>query len=177
MSELTPKDIQSIERGEASYINTGLMARLYGIKFQLNNEADPNNHSLLERFEYWKAGADILSDNYILGVGTGDTDDAFRSYYKKSSTLLTEENQHRSHNMYLTVFLTLGIVGISLFIALHVQFIQLSIQKKNILALAFVVVVLLSFLIEDTLETQTGVTFYALFFGLFFSPKNSKTLN
>ena len=177
LSKLAPEDVQSIENGEASYIKTGIMARLYGIKFQLNNEGNPNNHSLLERFEYWKAGLSIVSRNYIMGVGVGDTDDAFKSYYKQSSTLLTEKNKHRSHNMYLTVFITLGVVGISLFMAMHILFIQLNLKKKNVLASAFIVVILLSFLIEDTLETQTGITFYALFFGLFFSTKHSKKLN
>ncbi|MDG1148073.1 MAG: O-antigen ligase family protein [Crocinitomicaceae bacterium] len=177
LSNLIPGDIQAIENGEASYINTGITARLYGIKYQLNNTDNPNNHSLLERFEYWKAGAQILSDNYIFGVGVGDVDDAFKSYYKKSNTLLTEENQHRSHNMYLTVFITLGIVGLSIFTLLHIQFIRLNLTHKNLLALIFIVIMLLSFLIEDTLETQTGITFYALFLGLFFSSKQAEKID
>ena len=177
LSKLTIEDIQSIENGDANYIKTGLMARAYGVKFELNNKADPNNHSLLERLEYWKTSIRILSDNYILGVGTGDIDDVFKSYYKNSGTLLTLENQHRAHNMYLTVFITLGILGISIFITLHIQLIRLNLKNKDILGLTFIMIFLLSFLIEDTLETQVGVTFYALFLGLFFSTQNEKKLD
>lgn len=167
LSKLSTEDIRSIEKGEASYIKTGIMARVYGVKFQLNNVADPNNHSLLERIEFWKAGFRILSKNYILGVGTGDTNDAFLEAYKNSNTLLILENQKRSHNMYLSVFLTLGIIGFALFMMIQIRFIQLNIRKKDVLALSFIVIILLSFLIEDTLETQTGITFYSLFLGLF----------
>lgn len=174
LSKLTKKDIKSIENGDASYIKTGLMARMYGVKFQLLNEANPNNHSLLERLEYWKTGAKILSENFILGVGTGDTDDAFKLEYKKSNSLLTIENQRRSHNMFLSVFITLGIVGITIFILWHIQFIRLNLKRKNVLAISFIVVAILSFLIEDTLETQTGITFYALFLGLFLNESQSK---
>ena len=174
LSKLTKKDIKSIENGNASYINTGIMARVYGVKFQLINETDPNDHSLLERIEYWKTGIKILSENFILGVGVGDTDDAFKLEYKNSDSMLTIENQRRSHNMFLSVFITLGIVGIILFIFWHIQFIRMNLKRKNVLAISFIVVALLSFLIEDTLETQTGITFYALFLGLFISDPQLK---
>ena len=174
LSKLTKKDIKSIENGEASYIKTGFMARMYGVKFQLINETNPNNHSLLERLEYWKTGVKILSENFLLGVGTGDTDDAFKLEYKNSDSLLTLENQRRSHNMFLSVFITLGIVGITIFILWHIQFIRLNLKRRNVLAISFIVLAILSFLIEDTLETQTGITFYALFLGLFLSEPQLK---
>ena len=169
LAMLTEDDIKNIEKGYPSRINTGIMARLYGVKFQLNNETDPNNHSLLERLEYWKAGMNILSNNILIGVGTGDINDVFKTYYNQSNSLLTEENRNRTHNMYLTVFITLGIFGIVLFILIQAYFIRLNFKKRDVLALSFIVLILISFLIEDTLETQTGITFYALFLGLFSS--------
>ena len=120
LSKLTQKDISNIEEGNASSKNYGIMVRLYGIKYQLNNESNPNGHSLLERIEYWTAGIDILSSNYLTGVGTGDVQDTFNSYYIENNSPLTPENRHRAHNMYLTIFLTFGILGISLFIWMHI---------------------------------------------------------
>ena len=176
LSMLKTEDIKSIENGETNYIKTGLMARIYSIKYELNNNKDPNNHSLLERLEYWKCGLNILSKNYILGVGIGDVDDAFKSCYKKTNTLLLAENQHRAHNMYLTIFISLGVLGILIFILFHAFLFKLMIKKKDILGLFFLVIILISFMIEDTLETQAGITFYSLFIGLF-SPNKTNQQN
>ena len=167
LSKLSEKDILNIEKGNASVVTYGILARLYGLKFELNNEKDPNGHSLLERIEFWKGGMRILSGNYIIGVGTGDVQDSFNAYYTQTSSQLLEENRNRSHNMYLTIFLTFGIAGIVLFIWLHISFISFNVKNNETLAILFIVIVLSSFLIEDTLETQTGITFYSLFLGLF----------
>lgn len=173
---LTEEDIHNIEKGNATYINTGILARLYGVKYQLLNETDPNNHSLLERLEYWNAGLHILKDNYFFGVGTGDIDDSFKNYYINSNSQLTEDNRNRSHNMYLTVFVTLGVIGITVFLWIHFYFIKLNFRKRDVLAISFIVLIMLSFLIEDTLETQTGITFYSLFLALFSTKTSSKEL-
>jgi hypothetical protein len=165
--KLSEKDIINIENGNASAVTSGILARLYSLKFELNNEKDPNGHSLLERIEFWKGGIHILSDNYIIGVGTGDVQDSFNAYYTETSSQLSEENRNRSHNMYLTIFLTFGITGIVLFIWLHISFISFNAKNNETLAILFIIIALSSFLIEDTLETQTGITFYALFLGLF----------
>src|SRR5690606_3072077 len=72
LKQLSKKEIRNIEMGQASIYNTGIMARIYGIKHQINNIKSPNNHSILERLEYWKVGVSILKKNWLIGVGTGD---------------------------------------------------------------------------------------------------------
>ena len=56
VKKLTAFDIHNIENGIASIelLQTGIMARLNGIKYQFDNNFDPNGHSILQRFEYWK---------------------------------------------------------------------------------------------------------------------------
>ena len=174
LSMLKTDDLKSIENGETNYIKNGIMARIYNIKYQLYNNKDPNNHSLLQRLEYWKCGLKILSKNYILGVGIGDVEDTFKTYYKKTNTLLTAKNQHRAHNMYLTIFISIGLLGILIFIFIHVFFFNLMLKKKNILGVFFVTIILISFTIEDTLETQAGITFYSLFIGLLSTNETKK---
>ena len=174
LSMLKLEDLKSIENGETNYIKNGLMSRIYSIKYQLYNNKDPNNHSLLQRLEYWKCGIKILSKNYIVGVGIGDVEDTFKSYYKKTKTLLLLENQHRAHNMYLTIFISLGILGILIFLFIHVFFFKLMLKKKNILGIFFIIIILISFTIEDTLETQAGITFYSLFIGLLSTNETKK---
>jgi hypothetical protein len=167
INQLTKKDIRNIELGRASSINSGLLARFYGIKHQLNNARTPNNHSILERINYWKAGISILKNNWLIGVGTGDVQTAFDQEYVRSNSLLQLENRHRTHNMFLTVFITFGISGLFVFCWMIVHFIRFNLLHHQLVGLFFILIAIVSFIPEDTLETQTGVTFFALFYGLF----------
>ena len=168
-SKLTKKDIESIENGCTTVHYKGMIARIYGLKYQLSNVSDPNGHSFLQRLEYWKTGAEIAKKNWIIGVGTGDAQLVFNHQYYINKSILREENRDRSHNMYLTVLLTIGIVGLVLLLWSHIRFFVLNFKSGQIVAVLFMSIVLLSYFMEDTLETQTGVTFFALFYGLFFN--------
>lgn len=178
LARLTPREIKDIEYGIGSYQNRGLVGRLYGIKFQLINNENPNHHSLLERLEYWKTGLKILQKNLIFGVGTGDVQDAFNQQYEEDHSPLILEKRKRAHNMFLTFAITFGIIGLILFLLLNGFYIKNAIQNQSIVALLFITIALLSFLMEDTLETQTGVTFYAFFFALYMQlPQQKPTTN
>jgi len=42
-----------------------------------------------------------------------------------------------------------------------------NIRNHHLIGLFFILIAVVSFIPEDTLETQTGVTFFALFYGLY----------
>jgi len=174
VKQLTKKEIQDIEMGHASVVREGIIARFYGIKHQLNNAKTPNNHSILERMRYWKAGISIIKNNWLIGVGTGDVQDAFNAEYEASHSLLQLENRHRTHNMFLTVFITFGIGGFLLFCWMIIHFTIANIRNHQLIGLFFILIAVVSFIPEDTLETQTGVTFFALFYGLYSISHSSK---
>jgi len=167
---LSRKDIENVEMGRPSIHYNGLMPRLHSLRFQLNYADNPNGHSLLQRFEYWKAGLALASANWLIGVGSGDVQDSFNHYYETSNSPLTEENRRRAHNQFLTYWISFGIIGLLLFLTLIVLFIRSNYQKKSLIGLLFIAIAVSSFFMEDTLETQTGVTFFALFLGLFLVP-------
>lgn len=168
---LTKEDIKNIEKGCASIYCTGLPARIYSLKYQLNNNKDPNGHSLLQRLEYWKTGTIIAQNNILFGTGTGDVQDAFDLEYIKQNSALNLENRKRAHNMYLTVLLSIGIIGLFFFLWFHIEFIIYNLRLGNMLGVALISILLISYLFEDTLETQTGVFFAALIFALFTVPQ------
>lgn len=167
--KLTDQDISFIEKGIASIKEnqTGLTARLEGIKFQINNSIDPNGHSLLQRFEYWRTGIKIIKQNWLIGVGTGDVQKAFDEQYKKDNSLLTDKNRLRAHNTYLTNWISFGIVGLIVFLWMIYYFLRSHIRTHSYLPVMFMLVACSTFFIEDTLETQMGTTFFAFFYGLF----------
>jgi hypothetical protein len=66
-----------------------------------------------------------------------------------------------------------------IFIAFLFQFIKPYLNNNqtsfSLLALSFWSIAVLSFLVEDTLETQMGVTFFAFFVGLFWAHQKQKS--
>lgn len=167
--QLSQKEIRLIEAGTNSILVTkgGLNARLHGIRMQIEYSDNPNGHSLLQRLEYWKAAKNIIAKNWIFGVGTGDIDDAFKKYYVSSHSKLTFENQHRSHNQFMTSWITSGIFGFAAFILWWLVQLKTAWKLKAFEWLCFAFICCFSFLTEDTIETQMGVTFVAFFFALF----------
>ncbi|MFK7784768.1 MAG: O-antigen ligase family protein [Crocinitomicaceae bacterium] len=174
---LSKKDIGNIEMGRPSVNYHGLMPRMHALRFQLNYADNPNGHSLLQRFEYWKAGLALVGSNWLIGVGSGDVQDSFNKYYESSNSTLTLENRRRAHNQFLTYWISFGIIGFLLFLSLLIVFIRLNYRQKSIMGLLFIVIAISSFFMEDTLETQTGVTFFGLFLGLFLVPKSKGELS
>lgn len=172
LAKLSDEEIKYIEQGIPSvqYLETGVMERLYGLKFEIQqykNEADPTGHSLLQRFEHWRAGTAIIKENWLIGVGTGDVQDAFNKKYNELNSKLDKKHRKRAHNQFLTFWISFGIVGFLFFILFWFLFIKKIIKTKNSFALAFALIAIASFLPEDTLETQQGVTFIALFTAIF----------
>jgi|TARA_R110000737_G_scaffold353511_1_gene406515 hypothetical protein len=169
LSKLSKKDIRNIENGVPSplLLKKGLLSRLTTIRYQIENANNPNGQSLLQRIEYWKTGTSIIKENPIIGVGTGDVQDAFNEQYLRNKTILQPEYWFRAHNMFLTVQISFGILGSILFLLFLLSFLRKNYDQRNILAVCLFGVIIVSFFIEDTLETQTGVTLFSLFFGLF----------
>ena len=169
VAKLLVSDIQNIEKGYADINETksGLMARLYGLRFQIHHSQNPSGHSLLERLEYWKTALEIIKENPIIGVGTGDVNDQFLSKYDELKSPLTEERRLRAHNSYLTETITFGILGLVFFISWLLYFLYQQFKFQQLFGVVFMLVAIATFLIEDTLETQMGVTFFALFYAVF----------
>jgi hypothetical protein len=169
MTRLSAQEIEWIENGTASILFTkgGIKARLYSIQNQLENHDDPNGHSLLQRLFYWKAATAIISENWLFGVGAGDVEQVFQNHYTSTNSLLKIENRKRAHNQYLTSWVTSGIFGFIAFLLLWVFQIRTAWKSNIIEWLCFCAICVSSFLSEDTIETQVGLTFVAFFFGLF----------
>ncbi len=169
LSKLTKEDFENIENGLASpmLLEKGIFARLSAIRYQIENSSNPNGQSLLQRIEYWKTGLAIIKENPFLGVGTGDVQDAFNQEYVKKKTALQKEYWFRAHNMFLTIQISFGIIGTILFFWFLFSFLRVNFRQKNLLGFCIFGVIVASFFIEDTLETQTGVSLFSLFFGLF----------
>jgi len=125
-------------------------------------EKKADGHSLIQRIIYWKGALKIIGDNVWFGTGTGDVDQAFKEYYESTDTGLSTEFQHRAHNQFLSIMIAFGVVGLLWFI-LSLIFPLIWVKRLDYGFYIFTIITVLSFLWEDTLETQAGVSFYAFF--------------
>lgn len=171
VSMLSDKDIDNIEMGYADYRQenwNNLELRTDQFFFQLYamvNQNNPGGKPLMQRLYYLEGSFAIIENNFLFGVGTGDIQDEFDSYYRNEHSELKSQYRVRTHNQYLTYFITLGIFGFIWFLIATVYPLIRFSRISLILAVAQFVL-LLSFLTEDTLETQPGVTLYAFIIAL-----------
>ncbi|MCG8410976.1 MAG: O-antigen ligase family protein [Bacteroidales bacterium] len=173
VASLTNKDIKNIESGLANYIYEDKYAvypLLYKVIWQIDmymKGRSPAGNSVTQRFEFLKAAKGIVENNLLLGVGTGNVKIAFAVQYETMKSELPKDKRLRAHNQYVTFLLTFGIFGfILLFFCMLYPVVRLK-GYDSYLFLVLILITLLSFINEDTLETQIGVTFFSYFYSLF----------
>lgn len=169
-SQLKKDDIKAIEQGFSNHLMTknDIRSKIFVIwkDWQQLSLRDPNGSSVLQRFYHLTTAWSIVKDHWFLGIGTGDVQDVFYEYYKKQNTPLKKENQNRAHNQVLTFWLTFGITGLILFLLYMTLPLFYFKKEANFLVPIFVLMAFLTFMMEDMLETQAGVTFFSFFFNL-----------
>jgi hypothetical protein len=176
LDKLTDTDIRNIENGiaNASYLEMyGWQRRLLQIVYEfVSYKADKSNpfgNSVTQRFEYWGIGWDLFCQHPIAGIGTGDVGDAYDAVYRNYKFEIEHRHKLRAHNQYLTIAITLGIIGLIIFLVYALSMLWIKgYTKHSYAAFSFLIIMLLSFISEDTLETQSGLTFIA-FFQVFFN--------
>lgn len=167
---LTEDDLRNIEKGIPSVINaekSGLALRYHSLMFSFHAYQKTGNAiglSLFQRLEYWKVAVAIISENPILGVGTGDVKKEFKEMHGVVHPDWPDRFRLRAHNQFLAFFVAFGIFGFLYFIAVFVLAFRWN--MNNALSVSFIALAALSCITEDTLETQAGVTFFAFFFAL-----------
>jgi len=173
---LTNEDIRAIESGVPTCTEKserGLQKRLNRVFFEWSNYragGDPDGHSVIQRWEFWKTSVWIIKQNGWMGVGTGDVKDAFQQAYTANNSPLDPAYRLRAHNQYLTMWVTYGVLGLIAF-CIIVFWPVLKRANRDTPTIMIVLLVSLSFLTEDTLESQAGVMFMAYFYMLFTSKR------
>ncbi len=173
LSALTDDDIRNVERGVVSVLefeHKGLQRRFDKILFELSlmqNGGNPSGNSVTQRIEFWRAAWHIITEKPIFGVGTGDVKSAMNTAYNDIDSELYEPFRLRAHNQYLTFWVAFGLPGILLLLASIFLPLGVPVPERGFLFTSFCMLTALSYLTEDTLETQAGVTFVAFFAALF----------
>jgi len=173
LSKLSAGDISAIENGVPNYkfmALSSMQMRLYQALWEIQDFGRGGNvsgHSIMQRLEFWRAAEGIIKQHWLIGVGTGDVKNAFAQQYDAMHTNLEKPFRLRSHNQYLEIAVGFGITGLLWFLfSLFYPAIKMH-KLKSYTYIIFFLIIFFSMFSEDTLETQAGATFYALFNSLF----------
>lgn len=171
ISILSDEEIRAIEKGIANHYfltHNNLQNRIFKTFFEIDEykrTGIADGFSLALRYEYWRTAIHIIKHNAWFGVGTGDIKNTFTNTYEVKASKLDKKYRKRSHNQYLTIWATFGFIGLLLFFSSLLY--PISLKDYNAFYPFFLVLICLSFLTEDTLETQAGASLFALFNSLF----------
>ena len=180
IKQLTHAEVRAIEHGTANYIymqRFRLYPRIYEVIWEIDRYRmgfDPNEKSVVQRYLYLDAGWKIARKNLLFGVGTGDVNVVFKEYYESTNSPLDEKWRRRAHNQFLTFLISFGIPGMIICLTALVAPLFVTNRQRSFMAVGFLILMLLSMLNEDTLETAAGASFVAFFYALFvFGPETS----
>jgi O-antigen ligase len=145
----------------------------FAVVVNYKSASNQSNESTSERIFIWKASANVIKNNLVFGVGTGDAREELVIEYKKDNMPSALANSLNAHNQYFQTAIAIGLLGLLVFLlSLFIPF-YLACKSRNWIYLFFLLLVIVNFLFESMLERQMGVVFYAFFNALLFSRMNN----
>jgi len=147
---VTPETIGRIEGALDVYFN--------------KDEIDPASvESTAGRILLWPVAIEVIKENPIIGVGTGDIKDVLLAKYEEKGLAGVLDEKLNAHTQFLQSFAALGIIGFLLLLGgLLIPFFK-SLWSRHYIYTVFLLIIIINSLTESILEVQAGVVFYAFF--------------
>jgi len=165
---LSSQDIINIENGVANveYANKfSFRKRIYKLLWEWDSYKRGNKnagHTIIQRLELWHTSSSIINENFIFGIGTGDIKRELNKKFIENNSALANSGL-KSHNEFVSVLLSVGIVGLIVFLfsMFYPPFVLGT--WRNPLFIYFFIILFVSMFWEDTLGTMVGATLFAFF--------------
>ena len=127
-------------------------------------EGKDHHSSDARRIISLKGGIEVFKKAPILGVGAGDLKHEMKKFYQTTNI----EQSYFPHNQFIFVLAGTGILGILIFLLAIIQPLVYDRAYDLLPLISVQLIVLISFMVENTLETSIGVAIYAFFICLGF---------
>lgn len=173
VQQLSDLDIENIKKGIPNYQYNDwsfFHRRVYELVNEYENLLHAkkiNGNSVTMRPFFWKAALHAIAQHPLTGAGTGDIQSEMNAAYKAIQSPLSTEWHKRPHNQFLSTTLAFGLLGLLLLLAMLVLPGYWHKSHLHPLYWLHLAIVIVSFLAEDTLDTQAGQNFYLFFTCLF----------
>ncbi|MBN2777416.1 MAG: O-antigen ligase family protein [Bacteroidales bacterium] len=119
------------------------------------------------RFSAMIASVDLIKENWLIGVGTGDVIDELDRCYLEKNYAAAGRGHTNPHNQFLRSFLMSGIFGLLSVLLLFYLLFKTSFKKKSIMAIYWSFIMLMIFAIDDIFIFRDGVIYFAFFTSYF----------
>ncbi len=176
--KLTDNDISAVERGVTNHLNVdrpGFYVRAYEEMMSLyiyykSSRQMTEWGSLTKRIDLRRASWEAFRERPLLGWGTGSILKAMDYGMGQTGSALSGLNM-KPHNQFLYIMLTVGAAGLIITVVLYVFFVFESKAYRSLMFILFLVVFLVNFLGNNSLESQPGqdlFVFFSLFYAYFY---------
>jgi hypothetical protein len=167
---LSDNDINAVENGITNYLYVdwpGLYIRVYETMMGLAIYRETSHqHStwstLTERLDLWNASWCAFKEHPLLGWGTGSILQSVNFGLEKNKSELLGRNM-KPHNQYFYFLLTIGLVGLLLFVLLYLYVIVKTKTYNLFMFNVFIIVFAINFIANNSYESQVGQNFFVFF--------------
>lgn len=120
-----------------------------------------------DRVIIWDTAIKVIKTNFFIGNGTKKAQKELENKYPKSGDFgaVSQLRKLDAHNIYLQIFIELGVVGFILLIAILGNF-YFHLKRLDLAMLFFMLLILLS-LTESILNIYSGLAFFSFFYCLY----------
>ncbi len=149
------------------------------IRYDISKITSDTLHTSIEkdvRYTIWKSSLNLIKENPVTGVGTGDVSSELKKEFKSQGYSYGYYENLNAHNQFIEIQLENGIIGLVLFLILLGYMIYIAVSQGNLIYGLFVIMMIVFFFFESVLNRLAGVTFFPLFaFLLYYMKGPQKT--
>lgn len=117
------------------------------------------------RFYILKCSIKMAIEEPLFGHGLGDVQNELDLRYNINETIFPS-NKYNSHNQYLFVWLSSGIIGLIFFLLFLYYIFNVAVKSQDYFLLSILILFLVSFLFENILSRQSGVILFSFLLNL-----------
>ena len=169
---LNDSDIENIKKGYSNYVyaeHFSLRPRLYQTFYEFERyirTGEIEEMSLIQRYFWSKNAINIISNNLIIGTGTGDTKDALTAPVIINHPELCSTNCN-PHNQFIYTTAAVGLMGLVIMI-IYILYLPIRLKLfKNKYFIAFFVTAICWMFTESSFESYEGMTFISALMSFF----------
>lgn len=144
-----------------------LKARLNAMTEVLSSDKpiDPaESESNRVRLLIWQQDMQLISENTLMGVGTGDVqDELMRKYLEAGMTGAYDKNLN-AHSQFFQTGIALGLPGMIILFGIFLGAFTISVRRRFGFAALMAVLIVFNFIPESMLQVQAGTLFVGFFF-------------
>jgi len=177
LSTLGSDEIRAIEKGLANYafsVRPGLYQRLYETLWEVHIwrvSGYVKWHSFGQRLVYYQSAGRIIRNNWLTGVGTGDVYSRMLEVTRKDHEVEARW-KGEPHNQFTFLLMAFGIPGFAWILFAWIYPVVVNRSTRYLLFNLFAVIILVSMMVLDTIESYDNMVYFAFFYTLFvFGPR------